>query len=203
MIVGDDVCSDVALTSSLPPVTTISLPWLKRLPGKGFMTLSSIWPIRGVQRKPLSEKASLCICCFSRDPSWKWSLHQGSSILRGGVFRHPSPASCSHSADCFPCWNSESAFCLWSSTCFFLSRGVWGVEGCSRVWTSCGGPGGQGMRTRGEAPLGPPHRRGPGLDCASCRRSSVLFPPLASGGVKQRINPVTLPSWEVLQKGPS
>ena len=77
MIVGDDVCLDVVLTSSLPPVITVSLPWLKRLPGRGFMILSSIWPIRGVQRKPLSASA-----VFSRDPSWKWSLHQGSSILR-------------------------------------------------------------------------------------------------------------------------
>ena len=58
VLVCDKVCLGVVSTSSFPPVTRVHLPWLMKLPGRGFMTIGSFWGIclqadKGVQRKTL------------------------------------------------------------------------------------------------------------------------------------------------------
>lgn len=102
-IVGDGVCSDVMLTSSLPSCDNSQPSYLMRLQARGFMTFSSIWPIKGeFQRKPLSASA-----VFFKGPQLAIAP-PGQQHASGGVFHYPSTASCSHSADRFP-WMYSAA----------------------------------------------------------------------------------------------
>lgn len=201
MIVGDDVCPDVVLTASLPSCDNSQPSLVDKTPGEGIY---DTWC--HLANKGSSKKAPLHLLFFQGTPAENDHSTRAAAYFGGCIL--------------LPFNRLLLTFCRLLPVLKFRVLSVSALPSASlspptptRLSLSFRGlftsldllcwPWWSGMRTRGQAPLGPAHRRGPGLDCASRRCSSLLFPPLASSSVKQDSNPVTLPSWEVLQKGPS
>lgn len=62
MIVCDKVCRVWCGLLVSSPVTRVNLPWLMKLPRRGFMTIEFL--LEDLADKGISEKASSCIYCF-------------------------------------------------------------------------------------------------------------------------------------------
>ena len=91
------------LTSSLPSRDNSQPSLVDETPGEGIYDIQF-----HLANKGSSEKASPCICCFFKGPKLKTIAPPGQQHTSGGVFRYPSAASCSHSADRFP-WAYSAA----------------------------------------------------------------------------------------------